>query len=211
MSPPSTNSPSPRHLQRSFWRRPWVLVATALASLLAYACTSHLPIIPSTLLSSLALAGGASWSGRLQLRAPLLASALGGVGGAVVGTAIVLSRKALVTVPEANLGQRATVLIMLALAGLVGGLVLGTNASRADRRQPRDVLRSISALTTGIFAILVMIVFVHSGLDRARTFSSRLSTSLTILVAAVVLPGWLASQFAPSRSPARRPPPDRSP
>ncbi len=216
MSPPSTSRPSPRPQLQHFWRRPWVLVACALASLLAYACTSHLAIIPSTLLSSLALAGGASCSGRLQLRAPLLASALGGVGGAVVGTAIVLSRKALDTVPEANLGQRATMLAMLALAGLVGGLVLGANASRADRRPPRDVLRSISALTTGIFAMLVMIVFVHSGLDRARTFSSRLSTSLTILVAAVVLPGWLASRFAPSRfAPSRlsprRPSPDRSP
>ncbi|MEI7952421.1 MAG: hypothetical protein WCH37_07060 [Synechococcaceae cyanobacterium ELA182] len=52
--------------------------------------------------------------------ASLLASALGGVGGAVVGTAIVLSCKALESVPEANLGQRATMLAMLALAGLVG-------------------------------------------------------------------------------------------
>ncbi|MEI7952422.1 MAG: hypothetical protein WCH37_07065 [Synechococcaceae cyanobacterium ELA182] len=90
-------------------------------------------------------------------------------------------------------------------------MVLGVSVNRVDRRPPRDVLRSISALTTGIFAALVTIVFVHSGLDRALTFSSRLSTSLTILVAAMVLPGWLASRFVPSRLPPRRPPTDRSP
>jgi hypothetical protein len=73
------------------------------------------------------------------------------------------------------------------------------------------VLRSISALTTGIFAVLVTIVFLHSGLDQARTFSSRLSTSLTILVASVVVPGWLASLLIPDRWRPRRSPSDPSP
>ena len=192
-------------------RRLVLLLAGSLASVLAYGLTSHLPLIASTLISSLALAGGAACSGRLQQRAAVLASALAGVGGAVVGTAVVLSRKALDTAPQGDLGQRATVLTLLALAGLVGGLVLGFDAGRADRRHPREVLRSISALTTGIFAVLVTIVFVHSGLDQARTFSSRLSTALTILVAAVVVPGWLASQFTPRRRPPYRCPPDASP
>ena len=53
------------------------------------------------------------------------------------------------------------------------------------------MLRSASALTTGIFAVLVTVAFVHSGLDVARTFSSRLSASLTIVVAALTVPGWL--------------------
>jgi hypothetical protein len=53
------------------------------------------------------------------------------------------------------------------------------------------VLRSVSALTTGIFAVLVTLAFVHSGLDVARTFSSRLSVSLTILVASITVPGWV--------------------
>jgi hypothetical protein len=52
-------------------------------------------------------------------------------------------------------------------------------------------LRAASALTTGIFAVLVTLTFLHSGLDQARTVSSRLSTSLTILVIALSGPGWL--------------------
>jgi hypothetical protein len=185
-----------------------VLLAASLTCLLAYAITSHLPLIASTLISSLALAAGACGSGQLTLRVSLLRAGLGAVGGAVVGTAVVLSRKALDTAPDSNLEQRAMVFGLLALAGLVGGLLLSLDAARADRRHPRDVLRSISALTTGVFAVLVTLVFVHSGLDQARTFSSRLSTSLTILVASVVVPGWLASQFVPTRSAPRRPPPE---
>ncbi|MCX5969216.1 MAG: hypothetical protein NTV57_16600 [Cyanobacteria bacterium] len=190
-------------------RRIALLLAGTLACFLAYGLTSHLPLIASTLISSLAVAGGASCSGRLQQRAEVLVAALGGVGGAVVGTAVVLSHKAIDTAPQGDLGQRATVVAMLALAGVIGGLVLGIDAARADRRHPRDVLRSISGLTTGVFAVLVTLVFVHSGLDQARTFSSRLSTSLTILVACVVVPGWLASRFIPSRCPTPRFPSDR--
>jgi uncharacterized membrane protein YobD (UPF0266 family) len=99
-------------------RRLGLLLAGILACLLAYAITSHLPLIASTLLSSLALAGGAACSGRLQQRAEVLASALAGVGGAVVGTAVVLSRKALDTAPHGDLGQRATVLTLLALPAM---------------------------------------------------------------------------------------------
>ena len=56
-------------------------------------------------------------------------------------------------------------------------------------RQPRELLRAASGLTTGVFAGIVTITYVHSGLDVARTLSSRLSTSLTILVLALVAPG----------------------
>ncbi|MFZ0408219.1 MAG: hypothetical protein WAM11_08940 [Cyanobium sp.] len=192
-------------------RRVALLLAGVLACLLAFGLTSHLPLIASTLISSLALAAGASCNGRLQQRAEVLVAALAGAGGAVVGTALVLSRKALDTVPQGDLSQRLTVMALLALAGVIGGLVLGIDAARADRRHPRDVLRSISGLTTGVFAVLVTLVFVHSGLDQARTFSSRLSTSLTILVACVVVPGWLASRFIASPRPPSRSPPDRLP
>jgi hypothetical protein len=38
---------------------------------------------------------------------------------------------------------------------------------------------------------VVTLAFIHSGLDEARAISSRLSTSLTILVLALSGPGWL--------------------
>ncbi|MFZ0408297.1 MAG: hypothetical protein WAM11_09340 [Cyanobium sp.] len=43
--------------------------------------------------------------------------------------------------------------------------MLGAVAGRAERRQPREVRRSIHGLTTGSCAVLVTFGFVHSRLD----------------------------------------------
>jgi hypothetical protein len=51
--------------------------------------------------------------------------------------------------------------------------------------------------------VLVTLTFLHSGLDQARTVSSRLSTSLTVLVLALSGPGWLVHLL--SCVPKRRP------
>jgi hypothetical protein len=82
--------------------------------------------------------------------------------------------------------------MLLAVAGVIAGHTLSRAHMPLDGRRPRDLLRSASALTTGVFAAIVTLTFIHSGLDPARAFSSRLSTSLTILVAAVAAPGWLS-------------------
>ena len=90
---------------------------------------------------------------------------------------------------------------LVGTAAVLAGRLLSGDADRSDRHQPRDVLRSVSALTTGIFAVLVTLAFVHSGPDVARTFSSRLSVALTILVASITVPGWMVHLlFRQSRS-----------
>ena len=48
----------------------------------------------------------------------------------------------------------------------------------------------------GLFATLVALDYLHQGLDGARAFSSRLSTALTILVATLTVPGWMAHTLA---------------
>ncbi len=70
--------------------------------------------------------------------------------------------------------------LLLALAGSSAGFSINRRGGWPVGRRPRDLLRSASAFTTGVFASLVMLVSVHSGLDAARTASSRLSTALTI-------------------------------
>jgi len=170
------------------------LIGAALAYLLA----ARLPLVASTLLSSLALAAGASFIGRQ--RRPLLWWAGIGCGtGALLGTATVLAEWLQELDPRSDWATRALVVLLLAVAGAVAGRLLSGDLHRSDRHQPREVLRSASALTTGIFAVLVTIAFIHSGLDVARTFSSRLSSSLTILVASLSVPGWLVHLlFRPS-------------
>jgi len=43
-----------------------------------------------------------------------------------------------------------------------------------------------------IYAVVVTMAFGYSRLDLARTFSSRLSSSPTILLVSLTVPGWLA-------------------
>jgi uncharacterized protein involved in response to NO len=166
------------------------LLGGVVGAVLAFLLTSTLPLVPSTVLSSVGLAAGAGFSGRL--RRPLVWWAgLGAVAGGLLGTATVLGGRLQELDPRGDWPTRALVLLLLALAGAAAGRLLSGDANRSDRHQPRDVLRSVSALTTGIFAVLVTLAFVHSGLDVARTFSSRLSVSLTILVASITVPGWV--------------------
>jgi hypothetical protein len=49
---------------------------------------------------------------------------------------------------------------------------------------------------------VVTLTFLHQGLEGARAFSSRLSTTLTIVVTSVVLPGWLVQQLQLHHRPA---------
>ncbi|MCP9800194.1 hypothetical protein [Synechococcus sp. RedBA-s] len=172
----------------------------------AYAISRHLAFLPSTLFSSLVLAATSTVIGRNH--SPLRWWALlGTTCGAVLGSAVMLAEKLQQSEPQGDLATRALLLGCLALAGCVAGHSLSRDAAGESARHPRDLLRSASALTTGIFAVLVTFTFLHSGLDTARTFSSRLSTSLTILVATLTIPGWLTHLLnrAPPKGPGRRP------
>ena len=191
------------HSGRPAARRPLRrLAAILLGGTAAWLATASLPPVPSAVLLSLLLAGGAS-----QVGAPLF-SALGtwllsgAAAGGLLGTAASLTGKAQHLPPAAHLPTRLTTVALLALAGVVGGLCLGRDADHPHRRHPRDLLRSASALTTGLFAFVVTLTFLHQGLEGARAFSSRLSTTLTIVVTSVVLPGWLAQQLQLRHGPA---------
>ena len=165
-------------------------VASLLGAAFGYGLAAHLPLVPSTLLSALVRAAGASCSDRLPAGAPWW-SLIGLAGGTLVGTGSVLATHLQQGQPPAQLGHRALVVALLAVAGLIAGQRLSVRRpARADRR-PRDLLRSASAFTTGVFAAIVTLTYIHAGLDAARTFSSRLSTALTILVLSVAAPAWL--------------------
>jgi len=165
------------------------LLGAGLGFTAAFLLTGRLATVPSTLLSSITIAGGATLAGRVA--SPLRWWALlGAAVGCLLGNATVLARALQDTEPQANLAVRSLAVALLAIAGGLAGHSFSTTRSLADR-QPKDLLRSASALTTGLFAVLVTVAFIHGGLDAARTFSSRLSTSLTILVASLSVPGWL--------------------
>lgn len=175
------------------------LAAMVLGGAAAWLATTALAPVPSAVLLALLLAGGASQVGgpRVSPQGTWLLS--GVAAGGVLGTATSLAAKAQELPLASHLPMRLTTVALLALAGVIGGLCLGRDADHPHRRHPRDLLRSASALTTGLFAVLVTLTFLHQGLEGARAFSSRLSTTLTIVVTAVVVPGWLAQQLRMGR------------
>jgi len=171
-------------------------LATGLAAIaIAYLITRHLPALPSTFLTAVLLAGGSVASGRT--RSPWRWwTVVGACCGGLLGTAMVVAEKIQASDPHAGFNLRLAMLSCLIVAGAIGGSSFSLDAANPGRRPPKDTLRSASALTTGIFAALVTLTFLHAGLDQARTVSSRLSTSLTILVLSLSGPGWLAHQLS---------------
>lgn len=171
------------------------LAAGLAAIAIAYLITRHLQALPSTFLTALLLAGGSVASGRT--RSPWRWWAvMGACCGGLLGTAMVVAEKIQATDPHAGFQLRLAMLGCLVVAGAIGGSSFSLDAANPGRRRPKDTLRSASALTTGNFAALVTLTFLHAGLDQARTVSSRLSTSLTILVLSLSGPGWLAHQLS---------------
>jgi len=175
--------------------RPPQPLTSALASLLGISggllLTRALPLVPSTLLNALLLAGGSQISRRCH-QASRWWGLIGCATGSLIGNGWVLAIALQEHQPSAHVGTRLAMVLLLCGAGALAGLNLGRDGPDVAHRQPRDLLRSASGLTTGVFAALVTVTFIHSGLDVARTFSSRLSTSLTILVICLAAPGWLS-------------------
>lgn len=156
-----------------------------------FAVARQLPLVPSTLLSSLVLAGGVSLSG-LPQAAGRWWGLIGAASGTLIGTGCVLAAALEQQDAAAQLPQRLLIVLLLAGAGAVAGRRLSRGGRWQPGRQPRELLRSASGFTTGVFAAIVTLTYIHSGLELARTVSSRLSTALTILVIALVGPAWLS-------------------
>lgn len=175
------------------------LIASLVGIALGLVLTRALPLVPSTLLNALVLAGGARIS--RSCRSPSRWWALiGAATGTLIGNGWVLTLALQQNHPAEHLPGRLATVLVLCGAGAFAGQSLGRpdQSSQAHRR-PGDLLRSASSLTAGVFAALVTVTFIHGGLDVARAFSSRLSTSLTILVVSLAAPGWLTHRLREPR------------
>jgi len=185
MSQPAPPMPWPSPLQRKR------LIGTLLGAGGGYLLAQALPLVPSTLLSALVLATATHLSARPQ-DAGRWWALIGAGSGSLAGKGTVLAAALDQLAPAERMPQRALVVLVLAIIGAIAGRRLSRRQGWQPGRQPRDLLRSASALSTGVFAGIVTAAYVHSGLDVARVLSSRLSTSLTILVLSLVAPGWLS-------------------
>ena len=127
----------------------------------------------------------------------------GAIGGIIIGLADVLEETLADTRTGLEFSDRLAILTLQGIAGFVSGVILGRKSDDAQVPTLREFLARSSALTTGMFAIVVTISFLEEGLEVARTLSSRLSATTTILATALVIPGivgYLLFELKPSIS-----------
>ena len=131
-------------------------------------------------------------------------TAVGAIAGVIIGTSAVLSES--LADAEAPLEFRARLLIvgLQGLAGFIAGMVLGRKIHNPHVPSLRTFLSRLSALTAGLFAVNVTAEFIITGLEEARSYSSRLSTSTTIFVTALAIPGIIGYLLTDRRSNVER-------
>ena len=98
------------------------------------------------------------------------------------------SSAALVHSPQ----ERLALVVLLGMTGVLAGRRVGIDPNTVRGRSIGDLLKSLSGTFTGLFGVLVAIAFVLNGLEEARTLSSRLATSLTVMILALIGPGWIS-------------------
>lgn len=143
------------------------------------------------------------WS---QLTKPSLWwTAVGAIAGIVIGPSAVLSESLADTRTPVEFRVRLTIVGLQNLAGFIAGMLLGRKKYNPHVPSIRTFLSRLSALTVGIFAVNVTIKFIVAGLEEARSFSSRLNTSSTTLITALVVPSIVGYLLTKRRTNVKQP------
>ena len=135
---------------------------------------------------------------RNRLHQPLLWwSSIGLCSGSFLGTAssMVNNVQQHGATPANTTLERLLFIVVLGITGFFSGSRVGINPDAVEGRSIGDLLRTLSGTFTGVFGVLVGIAFVLGGLEEARTLSSRLTASLTIIVLGLLGPGWISHQL----------------
>jgi hypothetical protein len=128
---------------------------------------------------------------------------VGAIAGMIIGLGGIMAEHLADQKEPIDLHLRLILVVSQTLAGLISGIVLGRRIPQAHLPTLKDFLSSLSAVTVGLFAIVVTWRFIVDGLESARTLSSRLSASTTILITLLAMPGalgYLLSQRHPPHS-----------
>lgn len=127
---------------------------------------------------------------------------VGMIAGIIVGLGSSLSETLAENRQPLEFQVRCLVLGLQMLAGFVAGFFWGYKTSRVNIPPLRTFLSGLSGVTAGLYAIVVTGDFIWEGLEEARTLSSRLSTTTTILITALILPAIVGYLIAESRKQA---------
>ena len=117
--------------------------------------------------------------------------AVGAIAGMILGIGGILAGHMAAEKEPLGLNLRLTFVAFQATAGFIAGVLVGRRTPQAHLPTLREFISSLSAITAGLYALIVTGRFLWEGLDPARTLSSRLSTSTTILITLLAIPGAL--------------------
>jgi hypothetical protein len=165
-------------------------ICATLGGIVFYAITSHLPELISAFTCAVVIITLSGLSSTRKTHPWLWWGNLGAIAGAVGGTALVIANPQELMI-KAEFTHRVVSIAFLGIAGIISGLFIGKGSHDLTLPRPKDFIKGASALTTVAYAVIVTLKFIFEGLDPARTLSSRLSTTTTILVASLAIPGWL--------------------
>jgi len=172
------------------------LSAGFMSAAIGYIATLIAPLFPALIISCTLLILLSRLRNRLHQ--PLLWwSGIGLCSGSFLGTAssMVNNVHQHGATPANTTLERLLFIVILGITGFFSGSRVGINPDAVEGRSIGDLLRTLSGTFTGVFGVIVGVAFVLGGLEEARTLSSRLTTSLTIIVLGLLGPGWFSHQL----------------
>ena len=164
---------------------------------LGYAINLHLPLLTDVAISCIFLILLSRLRNRLKTPAQWWGS-IGLCSGSFLGTASTMvneMQRGSEAASSYSPWERLALIVILGITGVLAGRHVGIDPDAVEGRSIGDLLRSLSGTFTGVFGVLVAIAFVFNGLEEARTLSSRLTTTLTIIILCLVGPGWISHRL----------------
>ena len=164
---------------------------------LGYAINLHLPLLADVAISCIFLILLSRLRNRLKTPAQWWGS-IGLCSGSFLGTASSMvneMQRGSEAASSYSPWERLALIVILGITGVLAGRHVGIDPDAVEGRSIGDLIKSLSGTFTGVFGVLVAIAFVFNGLEEARTLSSRLTTTLTIIILGLVGPGWISHRL----------------
>lgn len=126
---------------------------------------------------------------------------VGAIAGMIIGLGGVMAEHLAAVKEPIGVHLRLILVVSQSIAGGISGVLVGRRIPQAHLPTLKDFLSSLSAVTVGLFAIAVTWRFIVDGLEAARSLSSRLSASTTILITLLAMPGAVGYALSQRRKP----------
>lgn len=126
---------------------------------------------------------------------------VGAIAGMIIGLGGIMAEHLAAEKDLIDLHLRLIMVAGQALGGFISGVLVGRRIPQSHLPTLKDFLSSLSAVTVSLYAVVITGRFIVDGLEPARSLSSRLSVSTTILITLMAMPGALGYLLSQRRKP----------